>query len=287
MNVVLAESPFQLLQGIELETKNEKKIYLIRLNNNERNNKQMREMLNLFKISNVIFIRSNFKFFLIFYMPFVLIFAILSNRFYVGDENSIFFRVVKRYVTKAKFFLLDDGVATLNSGTCRVYKRITIFEGVLGIRNKLDNARLFIEQVDKSITVDVIVGGKLVEENICSSDTYEAILSQMIDDLQGNNKIVYVPHRGENLEKLKKLGEKYGFDVYLNELPIELIGFELKANIASIVSVLSTALFSMSLIYRDAFIKVYPLSSHAIYSRKSQIENIYNIMRERSLFGLE
>ena len=208
MNVLLIESPFQLLQGIELETENEKNIYLIRLNNNERNNNQMREMLNLFNISNVIFIHSYYKFLLAFYIPVVLIFATLSKRFHVGDENSVFFRVIKRYVTKDRFFLLDDGVATLSPGASRDYKRITIFEGVPGIRNKLGSARLLIEQVDKSITIDVIVGGKLVEEGICSFDTYESILAQMITDLQGgNNKIVYVPHRGENLEKIKRSGK--------------------------------------------------------------------------------
>lgn len=288
MNVVLVESPFQLLQGIELEAENEKNIYLVRLNKNERNNNQLREVLNLFDITNFVFIRSYYKFSLVFYMPVLLIFATLSRRFYVGDENSIFFRVLKRYISKEKLFLLDDGVATLSRDASRDYKRFTIFEGVSGIRNKLDNARLFIEKVDKSITVDVIVGGKLVEEGICSFDTYESILAQMIDALKiNNNKIVYVPHRGENLEKLKGLGRKYGFDVYLNNLPIELIGFELQANVASVLSVLSTALFSMTLIYRDATIKVYPLKLSMINSRKPQIENLYKIMREQSLFGIE
>lgn len=280
------ESPFQLLQGAELKSEAGRTVYLVRLNDNLRNNQQMREVLKLFDISDVLFVRSKYKALLIFYMPVILFLSFLARRFYVGDENSILFRLLRGLVPKEKIVLLDDGVATLNLSSIRDYKRITIFECVSGDRNKLNKLRLLVEQVEKQGEVNIIVGGKLVEENICSVITYEKILGQMISDLQfKENRIVYIPHRGEDLDRLKIMASNYSFEIYLNELPVELIGLELRTNVASVFSVMSTALFSMSLIYRNAVVKVYPLESSEILSRNFQIDNLYKIMRNQKFFG--
>lgn len=288
MNLLLAESPFQLLQGVELECINGRTIYIVRTNSNKRNNSQMRELLRVFDISNVFFIGLGNKISLIIHIPFLFFLVLLSNRLYVGDENSILFRSLKRFMPKRKVVLLDDGVATLSLDASRDYKRFTIFDAVPGERNGLNKARLLVEQVQKTSSIDVIVGGKLVEENICSIATYEKILDQMLTDLQGsNNRTIYIPHRGEDLGRLKEWSNKYDFEIYLNELPIELIGFELRADVVSVLSVMSTALFSMSLIYREARIKVYPLDPNSILNRVAPIENLYKIMRDQSLFGLQ
>lgn len=279
------ESPFQLIQALEIAGAPEKYLLIIRLNNIERNNIQLKEMVSLFALSNVIYMNARYKPVLLFYaIPFLLI-AAVAKRCYVGDENSIVFKLLKRLIQHRKVWLLDDGVATLNSKENFGFKRLTIFRTVKGIHNDLKKCRDLIQSKSIYREVNIIVGSKLVEEGICTKEVYYSILETMAEDIGlQNTKIIYVPHRGESESNLMEILERFNFELVDNSLPIELIALEFDVQPIRVVSVLSTALYSMSLIYENAEFRVYPLNFDSIDSRREGIESLYRDMRKNTTF---
>ena len=283
MNIALVESPFQLLQALEILNSNGKCIFLIRLNNIEKNNKQLKEIISKFKVPNVLYIHSHNKFNLIFYFVPLLLAMRLSQRIYIGDENSFIFRVIRRFLSFEKIYLLDDGVATLIASRNYGYKRYTIFENVKGIKNTLNYCQNILEKEEKERRVNVIIGGKLVEEGICAQDCYHDILQEIIGDFD-SSPIIYIPHRGESVKNIVCLSQKFDFEILQNNLPAELIGLEFKIDPICVVSVLSTALYSMSLIYKNTDFKVYPLKNSDVLSRQDAIKNLYEQMKLNTNF---
>lgn len=281
------ESPFQLIQAIELKKEVKDIKFLIRLNGSDRNNQQIRQVVKTFNLPKVIYVPVKYKvLLLIFLFPFLFM-SLFSKKVYIGDENSIVFKLVKYFISKRKLVLLDDGVATLNSKLNGLYSRYTIFSGVDGDKNQLSECRRVINGKINSnnINVNVIVGSKLVEEGICDQNSYFDLLDDMVMSIASSSyKTIYIPHRGECYKNLAAISSRYRFEIINNELPIELIGYELSVVPVGIFSVMSTALFSMSLIYSNATIRVYPLESNKILSRKEGVENLYEIMKKNALF---
>lgn len=279
------ESPFQLIQALEIAGAPEKYLLIIRLNDIERNNIQLKEMVSLFALSNVIYMNARFKLVLLFYaVPFLLM-AAAAKKCYVGDENSIVFKLLKRIIQNKKVWLLDDGVATLNSKENASFRRLTIFRTVEGVHNDLKKCRDLIQSKPIFREVNIIVGSKLVEESICTKEVYYSILEAMAEDIGlQNTEIIYVPHRGESESNLTEILERFNFELVNNSLPIELIALEFDVQPIRVVSVLSTALYSMSLIYENAEFRVYPLNFDSIDSRREGIESLYRDMRKNTTF---
>lgn len=279
------ESPFQLIQTIDLVSESKNNILVVRLNELERNNLQLKKIVELFGLADVRYLKTKYKFSLLFYFFWILFFAIKSNELYIGDENSIVFRMLKRIVDNKKIWLLDDGVSTLNSEANSIFKRLTIFSNVGGSHNSLGACRSLIESRSGNRRVNLVVGSKLVEEGICSKEIYHSLLEEILDDAQRDGiDIVYVPHRGEAIDNVREVSEKFDFDVVENSLPIELISLEFDILPIKVFSVLSTALYSMSLIYDNTEFRVYPLKLEDIVSRRNAIENLYRDMRENTKF---
>lgn len=279
------ESPFQLIQALEVASCAEKYLLIIRLNDLERNNIQLKKMVSLFSLKNVIYLNARYKSALLFYaVPFLLM-TMVAKKCFVGDENSIIFRLLKRLILNKKVWLLDDGVATLNSKEDSSYRRLTIFKTVEGDYNNLSECRDLIQSRPLFREANIIVGSKLVEEGICTKEVYYSILEAMAKDIGlQNSEIIYVPHRGEAESNLVQIADKFNFELVRNSLPIELIAIEFDVHPVRVVSVLSTALYSMSLIYDNAEFRVYPLSYDSIDSRREGIESLYCDMRKNTTF---
>ncbi|MDK2776151.1 MAG: hypothetical protein KYX62_00605 [Pseudomonadota bacterium] len=284
--MIYVESPFQLLQAVEL-TKESKNIrFLIRLNDQRQNNEQLKQLVSLFNLNKVHYLTMGAKVMVgIAFIP-ILICSYLAQVVYIGDENSIVFRLLKGLVPKGKIVLLDDGVATLNSKLGARYKRFSIFNTVNGSGNYLSESKKLVEAVNSPEPVNIIVGSKLVEEEICTKESYFSLLENMLLNSAADLRTLYVPHRGENESNLQDICSRFGVGIVSNRLPIELVGYEFSVRPVNICSVLSTALFSMSLIYDNANIRVCPLKSEDILSRNESIEKLYSLMKESSMFGI-
>lgn len=280
MKVFYVESPFQLLQAAEFSGTGNHQVFIIRMNGEARNDSQMKEMVELFEISNPVFLRISNRLAVFLHLFPLFLFFVLSKRIYFGDENSIFFRILGRFFRK-RLKLLDDGVATLNSSLNNEYERLTIFSTVHGQKNKLSKCRDIVVSANAQEQVDIIIGSKLVECGICSKDSYVSLLEEITwKNKFSDRRIIYIPHRGEFEKNLDYIASRYGLDVVSTKLPVELVGYELKVCPVNVYSVISTALFSMSLVYEEATMEVIPLRPDEILSRKENIENLYSVMSE-------
>ena len=280
LNVFYIESPFQLLQAAEFSDVANSQVFIVRMNGEAKNDRQMKEMVGLFEISSVVFLKIGNRFAAFLHIFPLFLFFIFSKKIYFGDENSIFFRILGPFFKK-KLKLLDDGVATLNSNLKNEYERITIFSKVHGQKNKLSKCRDIVESTDSQEQVDIIIGSKLVECGICSRESYHSILENIaMTNKSSHRRAIYIPHRGESEKNIDCIANRFGMDIVSTNLPVELIGYELKVCPVNVYSVMSTALFSMSLVYEEAKMKVIPLRSDEILSRKESIENLYSVMGE-------
>ena len=280
MKIFYLESPFQLLQAAEFNRTDERQVFIIRLNGEARNDGQIKEMVDLFEISNPIFFTISNRLDTFLHLFPLFIFFIISNRIYFGDENSIIFRIFGRFFQN-KLTLLDDGVATLNSSLSKKYERFTIFSTVLGHKNTLSKCRDLVRSAHALEQVDIIIGSKLVECGICSRDSYDRLLEKItLKSKSSCRRIIYIPHRGESGNNLDYIANRYALDIVSTKLPVELVGYELKVCPVNVYSVMSTALFSMSLVYDEAIMEVIPLSPDEILSRKENIGKLYSVMSE-------
>lgn len=287
MKTYFVESPFQLLQAVEyvMLDKDLSHNVIIRLNGIERNDTQLINIVNLFGLKGVRYFNLKSKESIIFYLFPLLFYALFSKEFVVGDENSFIFRLIRLFSSKNKITILDDGVATFNSKYKNKYRRFTVFRNVLGVFNSFTECRRINKSCSINEEVNVIIGGKLVEENICSKAVYHQLIEKMMVFTSLNKKkTIYVAHRGEDFNNIKEIRSKFNVDVFLNQLPIELLGYEASVKPILVMSVLSTALYSMSSIFDSADFYVFPLELSNIYNRKESIESLYNVMREDFVF---
>lgn len=278
----LIESPFQLIQAAELMQFEEfKGFFVIRFNGIMRNNEQLKSLLELYEIENCFYFDVEKKYKLFLYAPWFLFLSALSKKLVIGDENSFFFKSVKKIFHKNKFLILDDGTASLNKQALTGYNRFTVFSSVIGKKNTLSyNKRKITAGIDSNENVNVVIGGKLSEVGICSSVTYMKLMEKIYKKAAGNgNRIIYVPHRGECSKNIDDIVNSFSFDVVYTSLPVELVGYELNVNPVSIFSVTSTALYTMSLIYDKAEVNICPLKSEEILSHRDWILHLYESMR--------
>lgn len=277
------ESPFQLIQVYEVIQ--EKKItnftLWVRLNEVSANNEQIKKLakalslpvskyLNCFSVISCVFLS----------------FLLLANSFffkslYIGDENSKVFRLIKRFIPIQKVTLLDDGVATINQNPKnKRYARFSIFDNKDTTHfNAFTCLKRFIfSNLEDPKPVNVIVGSKFVEAGICSQEVYLEAIKMMINHKPLFDPIIYIPHRGEAVDNLERIRLETGVDVVITDLPIELIAYELNVKPVNIYSLLSTAVFSMKLIYSESSFELFKLPNRVILSRKEALINIYSFI---------
>lgn len=282
VTLVYVDSPFQLLQYVEYLNRfaNENIKLVIRYNCSFENDRQLDNLVNLFQIK--IFKIFKFRSSRIGVINFLAILFIVlgSKKVVFGDSNSLAFKFFRNFFFRSSITLLDDGVGTLNSKKAhKKYKRFSIFKGI--VKNTTHNDFQFLSSIvaKKNFSkVKIIVGAKLVEELIVEQKVYFKLIQKIIDNLdltKGSNRLIYIPHREESEESLIDLSNKFNIEIIRLALPIELIGLECNLYPESISSVISTALFSMKLLYPNSSVFVCPINESDLLNRKAAIKNLY------------
>jgi len=155
----------------------------------------------------------------------------------------------------------------------------TIYNVVAGerdpiVENKFDYVRSRLDSLDTTDDV-FFLGSPLSETGIIGQRRYFDYLIK-IKKYYCDNKIIYVAHRRESKEKLKKIENELALDVVQYNYPIEyqlaMIGPRPKV----LASFFSSALDSCSLIFEDKLKIVSFKIDLEGSSRRDEIESIYN-----------
>lgn len=270
------ESPFQLLQVFELIQKDRsfsKKSILVRLNKVKKNNEQLFKIIKTLNIKNTWCFDANIaNLFLAFLMLFRS--SLFGNKIFFGDSNAKFFKYSKPFLI-SEIVVLDDGVATLNAKN-ENFARFTIFKNIpKSIINNFSNLKKYIDKKTKKVVrpVTIVVGSDLVESKIMRSNEYLQFIESAV--LKSEGDIFYFPHRKERIDYLLPTLKKYNIELLHSDLPIELVALEIGFPPKKIISMFSTSLFSLAVIYSEAEIMSLRVCEKSILIRKKQIQNIY------------
>lgn len=274
----IIESPFQLLQALELVLKNsEQSNIIIRLNGVVANENQMLRICKYFDLKNVKFVNSGGYFGRIKYFVIAWWEVFKNQCIYIGDIDSFVFKKFYFFLKKDKVTLLDDGVATINQTHSELgFARFTIFDNVSGV--KTNNFHSICELLYKyPIKSDLcmIIGGKIVEEGIVSKESYYTFLENC--SAYGSD-LIYVPHRGELDHNVEEIEAKFGFRIVRSDFPVELLALQLEVVPGIILSCLSTALISMSILYRHSDILYFKFREDELLARKESAINVYKYL---------
>jgi len=279
--IIYVDSPFQLMQAYELvcEKNNIKRIY-VRLNDQFENNNQLLNIIDFYDMTNVTVINISALYQKLYHYVKFTIIAFFIKEFVIGDSKSTLFKLLIIFHSNSKFILLDDGVSTINSPEENaVFKRFTIFSHYVNFPI-INNFYHLKEKLKLNGELKhIIIGGKFISEGICSESTYHQALSRIVQNLTKTIPIIYVPHRGETNQQLDKLKKLFAIDIDRTKLPIELISAELNISPASLSHVLSTAVYSMRVIYGNLPIYTFQLNDELIISRRAGMINLYDQMK--------
>ncbi len=285
-SVFYVDSPFQLLQFYEYKTLFDVQNYhlIVRLNGSVENDRQLTELIKLFEIDSVSTFDMSNRFKVCVGLALLFFPFLNASHVFIGDANSIVFKAYRYVVPTAKVVLFDDGVATLfDEHENSIYTRFSLFSSKIknGIKNDFISLREFLN-VDAKKDVNIVVGGKLVEEGICSKEAYFGLLEKMLDNLRcsGGDEVVYIAHRGEASENLKEIGERFSITIKRLNYPIELVGAELDINPVTISTVVSTAVFSMSKIYEGTKVFLFRPDESDLMERKAVIVKLFEYFED-------
>lgn len=283
-----AETPFQLLQVYELikleNIKNFK--ILIRLNHVDKNNQQLINLVKVLNLKNVKYLKTFTynKISLILLVLKVCLLIVNSKKVFI-EANSGVFRVLSSFFNKEKFVLIDDGVATLFKNLkFKSYNRFSIFKNISPNTklNNFINIKKFALKYKPKKSVNIIIGSSYSEINIVKQKIYFKMLEVIKLKTKSSGELIYIPHRGENDEKLKLIQNYLGITVLKAKLPIELVNYEFGIMPLVVHSTTSTAMFSMKLIYEKSKFISYKFNNIHLIERKKYILKFYKIMENFS-----
>jgi hypothetical protein len=182
---------------------------------------------------------------------------------------------------KEKIILLDDGSKTLaiqNKFTDSNFYNLFTMYNIEVIKNQIIYKNKFKKLSEKLKSLHIIqeevlfLGMKLSEIGIITEDEYIELLKK-ISNQYIDKKIIYVTHRGESQEKLKKIAEIANITIKSYSYPIELLGLFEDTLPYKVVSFYSTAILTMQHIYKieaECFSFDYSFSVH-----KKAIDSVY------------
>jgi len=278
------ESPFQLLQVYELikleNIKNFK--ILIRLNIVDKNNQQLIKLVKVLNLKNVkylkVFTKNKINLIL---LVFKILLSIINSKKVFIEPSSGVFRMLSTFFNKEKFVLIDDGVATLlKNSKLNLYDKFSIFQNILPNTklNNFVNIKKFALKYKTKKNVNIIIGSNYSELNIVKQKIYFKMLEVIKLKTKSSGELIYIPHRGENDEKLKLIQNYLGITVLKAKLPIELVNYEFGIMPLVVHSTTSTAMFSMKLIYEKSKFISYKFNNIHLIERKKNIMKFNKIM---------
>lgn len=291
-NIFVISTPFQLISTLEaIYNLNLKgyKIYVL-YDYSKVNKLQLKKTVDILNIDNIeYFFDSNGNKYFYAYEKIRLIIKLLLQRnkinlIFLGNYTARLYRIIIKFFNHDQIYLLDDGVATLSiqNKFCQndFYNLYTMFDlpvyqGQEIVTHNFQGLKSFFSQknVEKTDAV-LVLGGKLSEVNIISSEYYTEILRKI--KIKFSDKIIYyIPHRGEDYEKLSYIESNLGFIIKKIDYPVELIFLDGTLP-TIIISFFSTALISLSEIYTDINICAVRLDYDKIMDRKQAIIHLYD-----------
>lgn len=299
-SLAIVESPLQLMCAYEVlqNDPSAERSYILRLSGNIRNDQQMIETARFLEISyRSILVRPKrvaIDTILGLYFIFGL-FLDARDTVYYGSYYSRFIKVIKYFVRAESVFFLDDGVATFLAQNDMSKKKkvqniatflpVTPLAGQNVIRHEFFNVRNRIGS-EKRIKANIFIGQKMIETGILRKEHYLSCIKKAVQ-LSGE-RIIYIPHRGECSETLKSIEQIEGLAIMETTLPIELFFLASKYDPVFIYSVLSTAFFSLSLMFPDA--QIVSLKHQSLHLSKvphmKEIENGLKKIRNYQSVGL-
>lgn len=186
-------------------------------------------------------------------------FLLMTQKFdhwFLGNVDSGFIQTIVKNVDKKNIILLDDGSKTLviqkrfkpdyYFDLFTLYKLEPVEQQIIHknnfvqLRQKLNTGRNE-DQV-------LFIGAKLSEVDVISEQKYLQLM-QNVARYFNQKQILYIAHRGEDANKLKRIGEIANIEVETLDFPIELWGFYKNELPNQIASFFSTALYSMHKMY--------------------------------------
>ncbi len=286
---VFIESPFQLLCAYEAVNFFDVDYDLyVRLNRYELNNHQVKNIIEELGMNNVYYIDLPVKkdiFTKLKMLKFLIKNKLQNYDYYIlGDYLSNLMKQFVKINSNDKIILLDDGVATYKIQ--RELKEIPLpltlfsmfkienFNNQKIYVNKFENLKKLYPTVDRSH--DIFIGAQLVDLDILSLSVYIDIVKLAINNSK-ENKVIYFPHRRTSKEVLKELSAIENLEIAFPDTAIEF--YLLKAGIKpkNIYSILSTALFSLSIIFEEANVIAYKPEFNK-NEREEDIEKLYEMI---------
>jgi len=263
-NLYYIESPFQLLSAFENIVYYKKKYkIIIRLNENEINNYQLKHIAKYLALKNIYYIEIKEKKSLSDYINIIKVMKniLLSecSDIYFGNYNSIVFKLLFKYL-KNNIYLMDDGIGTLT-----VYEKLkkklvkiklyTMFNlnktSLLDIEtHKFENLRSYFKKNTKSVQKDIFIGTQFVNYGFVDEIDYMNSIKLSIS--LSNSKILYFPHRNESRNLIDKIRALEGIEVVDIKLPLEYYLLECDFIPKNIFTLLSTAVFSINIFYPES-----------------------------------
>jgi hypothetical protein len=288
-SLLFIESPLQLLNAFEAIEKFQLKDYstIIRLSNIEKNDKQMKFLVDKLDIKNVLYITINIKnrtiidYMKIFFYRVKYIFAKLDQIF-IGNYDSGFLQFIMKQFNQNNIVLLDDGAKSID-----IQKKFTEqsnynlftmynfkpFNSQILYKNNYRALKMKLNDLIIDADTIMFLGLKLCEIGIITEDYYIEKIKQ-IAYLYSDYKILYISHREEKKSKLEKIRNISNIIVKELDYPIELYGLYEDVIPYKVASFYSTALYTMKNIYNieaESFVFDYSQSEY-----KDLIDNVYN-----------
>lgn len=292
MALFLVESPFQLLCALEAEDhfKFSESYFLIRLSGEKRNDEQLLRLSNEFlkeKNYKILFIRSKKKslkdyarFFL--YKGFFFVRLLRAEKIFVGNIESRFLNYLIKGISKNKIILLDDGAKTLIIHTKyadnKCYNLFTIYDLMPYKNQKIyKNQFLRLKRNFSNYEVEtevLFLGTKLTELGFVTHQQYISYLKKIVDYFD-TKKIIYIPHRGEDINKLKTLQTEIPqLSITKLNFPVELYGLNFFKKPSIVASFYSTALLTIKYIYNCDIVSF--KYDYGDSKNKDDIDQVYN-----------
>jgi len=270
--IFFVEAPFHILGALEAIKEYQLKQYTIyvRLSGND---KQLMNVVKKFfpNDENIKYLtlqnKKNITLSAYFVTLKILLFMLIGHFKYdyvfLGNFESNFLKLFLRVVPKNKIVLLDDGIKTffIQAGFT-LENNYNIFTMLYRIKplvnqtiryNKFKYLKELYKIEDKSHILQkneiLFLGSKLCEEGILDEKKYMSIMHTIVE-LYSSYKIVYIPHRGENIDKLNSVLVRYkNLTIKEIDYPIEIYLLEEEIIPCKVLSFYSAALLTIKLLY--------------------------------------
>jgi len=265
----LIESPLNLLCAWEAVDSFQLDLYkfIIRINSEDKNNKQMLSLLSDLKIrrENITFasIKSEGHVFFrtlpsVKFTAKCLIKSLKFDKVFIGNLDSKLLNFLAIIIGKKKVIVYDDGTKTLvtqRKFNNRYYFNLftmydlNLIDQQVIYTNNFNRIRQLIGKVTLIDEGVMLLGGKWSEEGIISERNY-FLKIQKICHIHKDKKIMYIPHRSENEDKLRYIASIANLAIKKLEYPVELYGIYNEDMPKKIISFASTALITMKTLYK-------------------------------------